>query len=240
MNKKTIQTLILVLILGALLSLSSCVVTEDLQVKADNTYSSAFQFNVEDFFIAVLKDFNDFMPTDSNTTIMDGATSDFKTALEKGNSISKVAIKKLNDNSYSGTFDFTDIEHLFADLGAGNNQTILTRKGNSLTFKLSMDNYAQLVPVIPFLSDENFEAFGPTYNQGISEADYLEMISFMLGTEGPDAIKKSMITLRINTPTQISSFTNGKKISAQVYEFSFPLIDFLLLAKPITFTVNWK
>ncbi|AEV30459.1 hypothetical protein SpiGrapes_2701 [Sphaerochaeta pleomorpha str. Grapes] len=224
----------------AMLSLSSCVVTEDLHILKDNSYSSAFDFSVEDFFIAVLQDFNDFMPSDSNETIMDGAIADFQKALESGISTSNVSMQKLNDNAYKGTFDFTNIEQLFSDLGAGSNQTILVQQGKTLHFNLSMDNYDQLVPVIPFLSDENFEAFGPTYNQGLSEADYLEMISFMLGEEGPGAISKSVITLRINTPGIITTFSNGKKISDQVFEFSFPLIDFLLLAKPISFSVSWK
>lgn len=224
----------------AMLSLSSCVVTEDLHILKGNSYSSAFQFSVEDFFIAVLQDFNDFMPSDSNETIMDGAIADFQKALESGISTSNVSMEKVNDNAYNGTFDFTDIEQLFSDLGAGNNQTILVQQGKTLHFNLSMENYDQLVPVIPFLSDENFEAFGPTYNQGLSEADYLEMISFMLGEEGPGAIRKSLITLRINTPGAITTFSNGKKISDQVFEFSFPIIDFLLLAEPISFSVSWE
>lgn len=224
----------------AMLSLSSCVVTEDVHILKGNSYSSAFQFSVEDFFIAVLQDFNDFMPSDSNETIMDGAIADFQKALESGISTSNVSMEKVNDNAYNGTFDFTDIEQLFSDLGAGNNQTILVQQGKTLHFNLSMENYDQLVPVIPFLSDENFEAFGPTYNQGLSEDDYLEMISFMLGEEGPGAIRKSQITLRINTPGAITTFSNGKKISDQVFEFSFPLIDFLLLAEPISFSVSWE
>jgi len=78
------------------------------------------------------------------------------------------------------------------------------------------------------------------YNQGLSEADYLEMISFMLGEEGPPAIEQSVITLQVKTPTSITGFSNGRKISDTLYEFSFPLIDFLLLEDPITFSVSWK
>jgi hypothetical protein len=65
------------------------------------------------------------------------------------------------------------------------------------------------------------------------------MISFMLGEEGPPAIEKSTITLRIATPKPITSFINGKKVGSNLYEFNFPLIDFLLLAEPITFSVSW-
>jgi hypothetical protein len=74
-----------------------------------------------------------------------------------------------------------------------------------MTFYLDLENYPQLTKVIPFLADKNFEPFGPTYNQGISAEDYLEMISFMLGDEGPDAITSSSIVLDLQTPGDITA-----------------------------------
>ena len=218
---------------------SGCTVTENLKFKNSGYNASAFDFTVEDFFIAVLQDFSEFMPKEGDTSLMDKALGDFEGALKRSQNTNSIVMNKLNDNAYSGTFNFNNIQQLFTDLGAGNDQSLLTMKNNTLTFFLSMDNYDQLVPVIPFLADQNFEAFGPVYNQGLSEADYLEMISFMLGEEGPPAIEQSYITLRITTPQPIKAFTGGKKISDTEYEFSFPLIDFLLLAKPITFSVSW-
>ncbi len=227
------------LILLLLISASSCVVTEQLSFKSSGYNNSQFDFTVEDFFIAVLEDFSEFAPEDQDTSLMDSAITDFEKALRYSTTTNNVTIQKLTDNAYKGQFNFMDLDKLFADLGAGNDQSLLKMSNNTLTFTLSMDNYDQLVPVIPFLADENFEAFGPVYNQGLSESDYLEMISFMLGEEGPPAIEKSTITLRIATPKPITGFTNGKKVGTNLYEFSFPLIDFLLLAKPITFSVSW-
>jgi len=231
--------LLFTLILLMLVLASSCVVTEQLSFTGSTNNSSKFDFTVEDFFIAVLEDFSEFVPEDQETSLMDKAITDFDRALRYSTTTNNVNIHKLSGNAYEGQFNFMDLDKLFADLGAGNDQSLLKQTNNTLTFNLSMDNYDQLVPVIPFLADENFEAFGPVYNQGLSESDYLEMISFMLGEEGPPAIEKSTITLRIATPKPITSFTNGKKVATSIYEFSFPLIDFLLLAEPITFAVSW-
>ncbi len=231
--------LLFFLILLLLISASSCVVTEQLSFKSSGYNNSQFDFTVEDFFIAVLEDFGEFVPEEQDTSLMDSAITDFEKALRYSSTTNNVNLKKRTDNAYEGQFNFMDLDRLFADLGAGNDQNLLRMNNNTLTFTLSMDNYDQLVPVIPFLADENFEAFGPVYNQGLSESDYLEMISFMLGEEGPPAIEKSTITLRIATPKPITSFSNGKKVGASLYEFSFPLIDFLLLADPITFSVSW-
>lgn len=218
---------------------TGCTVTETLTFRNNTSHTSVFDFTVEEFFIAVLEDFGEFAPQTEDDPLMDRAIADFRVSLQRSRATSNVQVGKLADNDYRGSFQFSDLHRLVTDLGAGSNQTLLNVKQNSLTFYLDIDNYDQLVPVIPFLADENFEAFGPAYNQGLSEADYLEMISFMLGEEGPPAIEKSFITLRIQTPGDIVSFTNGRKVANRVYEFTFPLIDFLLLAKPITFTVTW-
>lgn len=228
------------LLLAVLFVASGCTVTEALTFTNTPSHASAFDFTVEDFFIAVLQDFSEFVPPEGDQSLMDKAIADFERALDYSPTTDNVRMNKLNDNAYQGTFTFRNLQQLFSDLGAGSNQSLLKMEKNSMSFFLSMDNYDQLVPVIPFLADENFEAFGPVYNQGLSEADYLEMISFMLGEEGPPAIEQSFITMRVETPTPITGYTNGRKISNTLYEFSFPLIDFLLLESPITFSVSWK
>lgn len=236
-----INHLIRTVLLLAVVSLAtSCTVTENLTFTITAEHRSAFDFSVEDFFIAVLQDFSEFVPPEGDQSLMDKAIGDFERALQYSPTTKAVQMNKVGENAYQGTFIFSNLQQLFSDLGAGSNQSLLKMEKNSMTFTLSMDNYDQLVPVIPFLADENFEAFGPVYNQGLGKADYLEMISFMLGEEGPPAIEKSFITLQVKTPASITGFINGKKISDTLYEFSFPLIDFLLLAKPISFSVSWK
>jgi len=239
-NRRNPYRLGVALVLVALLFTTSCTVTERISFSKTSSHTSAFGFTVEDFFLAVLEDFSEFIPPEGDQSLMDKAINDFERALNYSYTTRNVAFTKLSNNAYEGTFIFTNLMQLVSDLGAGANQSLLIVDARSLKFFLSMDNYHQLVPVIPFLADENFEAFGPVYNQGLSEADYLEMISFMLGEEGPPAIEQSFITLRIETPGPITTFTGGKKISSNVYEFSFPLIDFLLLAEPITFSVQWQ
>ncbi len=198
-----------------------------------------FTFNVEEFFVDVLEDFSDFSTKKSDRPVMDQAIDDFETLLDSAPSTKAVQLDKTGVNAWNGTFIFSDVENLVRDLGAPKDQQLLKATNDSITFYLTLETYPQLVPIIPFLADENFEAFGPVYNQGLSADDYLEMISFMLGEEGPPAIEQSTITLRVTTPKPIKSMTNGKKLDSTTYEFSFPLIDFLLLDKPITFTVTW-
>ncbi|MFA5447332.1 MAG: hypothetical protein WC233_03535 [Sphaerochaeta sp.] len=234
--KRTVRSVAALL---AIVLISGCTVTQQLDYHSAKERTASFDFEVEDFFVAVLEDFSDFSPAEGDEDLMDKAIRDFERALQRSPATSGVSLDKVDENSWYGYFTVHDLERLIVDLGAGANQTLLTLTDDSLSFFLSMDNYDQLVPVIPFLADPNFEAFGPVYNQGLSEEDYLEMISFMLGEEGVPAIEESTITLTLRTPRPVKSFTAGTKRSADLYEFSFPLIDFLLLADPITFTVRW-
>jgi hypothetical protein len=225
-------------VLTLVLLLGSCTVSQRLDFspvppKAD------FTFNVEEFFVDVLEDFSDFSTKKSDRPVMDQAIDDFETLLDSAPSTKAVHLEKTGENAWNGTFIFSDVESLVRDLGAPTDQQLLKTANGGITFHLTLETYPQLVPIIPFLADENFEAFGPEYNQGLSADDYLEMISFMLGEEGPPAIEQSTITLRVTTPKPIKSMINGRKLDPTTYEFSFPLIDFLLLAEPITFTVTW-
>ena len=228
--------------LGIALSLvlTSCAVTENLSVDKRNGGDSSVNLKVENFFQDVLADFNEFSTTKDSSTVLDNAVKELETSLQKGKGTKDVKFTKKDADAYEGTFTFTSLSSLFADLGADKDQTILVQSGNTLTFRLDMENYEQLTKIIAFLKDKNFEPFGPTYNQGISESDYLDMISFMLGEEGPDAIKNSQITLNLKTPGTITSFTGGKKLDDTSFQFSFPLIDFLLLQNPLSFSVSWK
>ena len=221
-----------------IITLSSCTVSQHINL-APQRGEASFAFSVEEFFVDVLEDFSDFSAEKSEQPIMEEAIDEFEALLVSAPSTSAVALTKIGENAWDGTFRFTNLDRLVTDLGAPSNQRLLTTTANSVTFFLSLDTYDQLVPIIPFLADENFEAFGPLYNQGLSVDDYLEMISFMLGEEGPPAIEQSTITLLLETPSPIKTMSRGRKINLTTFEFSFPLIDFLLLAEPITFTVTW-
>ncbi|HKM06359.1 MAG TPA: hypothetical protein VJ869_05160, partial [Sphaerochaeta sp.] len=88
------------LILLVLITGTSCVVTEQLSFKSSGYNNSAFDFTVEDFFIAVLEDFSEFIPESKDASLMDSAIKDFSKALTYSSTTNSVNIQKLNDNAY--------------------------------------------------------------------------------------------------------------------------------------------
>ena len=146
-------------------------------------------------------------------------------------------------NTYMGDFAFTNFPQLLIDLS--NNQadqsvvTMSSKNGKThVEISINMDNYEQLTKMIPFLADPNFEVYGPLYNNDLTEEEYLEMVSFILGEQCPDSIASSSIKIQVVAPKAISAH-NGKLRNSKTVEFSFPLIDFLLLHESIDFYLEY-
>ena len=234
-----------VLILLSLL-LVSCSVTQS--VSLNSSYgalrgSSQTQISATDFFVGVVEDLSSWKANGNNDPVMDVAVSEFAQNVKASSASSNVSFKKSAENSYEGSFSFSDLEKLVSDLCLNNpNQTLVTvrREGGRTRMKLliSLENWATLTQVVPFLADRNFAVWGPVYNNPphdyLTEEDYKELVAFILGEDGPDAIDASRITIRLNLPSEVKS-TNGTIVSKNTVEFSFPLIDFLLLHTPIEF-----
>ena len=64
------------------------------------------------------------------------------------------------------------------------------------------------------------------------------MVSFILGEQCPDSIGNSKITIAVSAPKAIVSH-NGRLRDSKTVEFSFPLIDFLLLHHSIDFYLEY-
>ena len=120
------------------------------------------------------------------------------------------------------------------------NQSLFTLSDDSLSFYLDINNYPELKAIVPFLADQNFEVYGPEYNQGMSEADYLDMIYFLLGEDGPEAITNGVMEININVPGTITAADGCRIAGTNTAVFTFPIIDFLLLNTPLSFSVAWE
>ena len=237
-NKKIVALSISLLVL-----LSSCVMQQGITMSTGQNGWATTDLSVSDFFVTVLEDFKPFNEDVNPKPILETSVDDFMVELDKAASTSESSVLKLNENTYFIDFTFSSLTELLKDLNNREDQSLLTieKKGDiqTLTFYLDLQNYPELTKIVPFLADENFETFGPLYNEGMSDVEYYEMISYILGEEGPDAIKNSVISLRLTAPKNIISQKGGILEGKNVVRFDIPLIDILLLSAPITFYASW-
>lgn len=243
MNKERNRRLLVGATLLLILTLSGCVMQQGLSMTRSGSGWATTDLYVYDFFKTVLEDFEPFSPEERKTSIMDASIDDFVLQLYNTASASDVSSMKIGDNGYFIDFTFSSLEELLRDLNKREPQSIVrvVSRGSDTTLSVHLDihNYPQLTRMIPFLADPNFETFGPLYNEGMSEEEYLDMISYILGEEGPPSINESVISLRVTAPGVIKRHAGGVMESPNSIRFDIPLIEFLLLAKPITFSATW-
>ena len=229
--------------------MSSCVVAEKLTLTGDYTQVKAVpgknhvDLSVDDFFVGIVEDLSDWENTGNNDPIIDVAIQDFVKNLEASSVTSSIRFLETGHNTYMGDFTFTNFRQLLIDLSNGqSDQSVVTmseKNGKThVEISINMDNYEQLTKMIPFLADPNFEVYGPLYNNDLTEEEYLEMVSFILGEQCPDSIANSSIKIQVVAPKAISDH-NGKLRNSKTVEFSFPLIDFLLLHHSIDFYLEY-
>lgn len=224
----------------ALVLLSSCTVTQTFVQKSNNSGSSLSDIQVNQFFLNVLDDFSSFSST-SDYSVMDDAMLNFASKVNSSSHSSSVILQTDGESKrYIMGFDYSSLSGLIEDLNNGKSNTILSMDSSSISFNLDINNYEELESVIPFLSDPNFEVYGPRYSYGMSEEEYYDMISFLLGEDGPASLKESYVYVEINTPGNITYIEGATKTNSQTALFTFKVIDFLLLNNPLSFKVQWE
>ncbi len=235
MKKITSALIVLLLVM-----LSSCVVTEKMTLDDGEKGSSEAELYVEPFFLSVLEDLSSFSSS-SGTSIMDDSMVSLASLINSSSFSSDVSILTDGDGEkYIISFDYSSLSSLLKDLNGGRSNTLLTLTGNSVSFTLSLENYGELKSVIPILSDSSFEVYGPEYSNGMSEDEYYEMISFLLGEEGPEVLRRSSVTVTFTLPGTVTEVTGAEKSGENTVSYTFPIIDFLLLNNPLSFSVKWN
>ncbi|MCF7943043.1 MAG: hypothetical protein K9L21_01260 [Spirochaetia bacterium] len=245
-NNSLLHRILLIFFSAAVLTAaSSCTVKQELVVHVDESGNASFEIAIEDYFIEVVKDFQVFAEEDTDVTQdnLDELAVDLNTSEYTSDAI----FNKVSDNFYTGSFNFSDLEEFFNELREEEekNETISVftyeKRGfvQNLNIYIDIENYYQLKKLVPLLEDPEFAMFGPEENIGVSEEDYIDMISFALGDEGPPSLLRSFIEVVIITDHPIISQKGGRLRAPNEIVFNIPMLDFLLLAEPIRKTVTW-
>ncbi|MDD4082670.1 MAG: hypothetical protein WC162_05180 [Sphaerochaetaceae bacterium] len=241
--KNTLKGFIIVLV--CLSILSSCTVTQNISLENDNQGTTTMLLYADDFFNGVLQDLSPYLGTDKkDESVLENAVENMAQKIKQAPATSDSFFFKADENNYLGNIKFLDINSLLDYLTDMKDQNLFIisnneEKGKShLEININMNNWDKLCKILPFLSEENFEVYGPVYNNGLSEEDYLDMIGFILGEDGPDKIKDSDINLIFQAPSKIQN-SDGEMLEDNITAFNIPLIKLLLLNDPIKLECTW-
>lgn len=232
----------LILIITSIL-LFSCSSKHHIHINSDDSANISFNVKNKDSLIETLKDWGAVQEVENDSVIdIDLIQSE----LANDPNIDNVDIKSSSKNSYDGTLFVTDINNLFENSTNEIPKELqifsLTKKNNQKTLKimLSLENYIYLKNSLPILQNESIDMLGPDSNQDVTKEEYLDMMSFSLGDDGPKDILSSNIELKITVDGSITDITGGEIIDSKSCLFKVPLIDIILLKDKLTYSVTYK
>lgn len=110
-----------------------------------------------------------------------------------------------------------------------------------LTISLSRDHGAELPGLFPGLDRDLVEALSPPALSGddYSPAEYRDALATILGTKTLPALDAASIDIALHVPGEITAFKGGR-VEGSTWRASIPLLDLLVLEKPIELSISWR
>ncbi len=220
----------------------SCMVHEEFTIYVDDSGFSTFEVMIQEFFLEVLDDYSAFLPEEeADLSKLDADR--LEAELLSSDYVVSAEVREASETYFEGEFHFTDARHILRKAEDDQKVDVFSYEASGrtqqVTIHIDIDNYSQLEDLVPILKDPSFSTFGPEENRDVTKEEYYEMVSYMLGEEGPDAIDSSEIRIVIHTTRPIIRQSGGRIVTPRQVLFTVPLIDFLLLHDPLEFSVTW-
>jgi hypothetical protein len=231
------------LFVALIVALASCSVHQTLVIKADGSGTTSMRVTTTKLlreYILDLQQVTGITPS-ADGSIFDVPKLQKELAARPGLTVKKVASPA--PDVLEVELGYRSVEEVYGSVESVKKSGLLayTTSGGQKSLKVHIDrkNFKELSAVLPVMNNAAFEGIAPQEQDTITESEYLEMIQFTLGPEGPAALKASFFDLVVKPEGAIVSQTGGTVTNGSV-TFRIPLIRLLLLDKPLDYTLVWK
>jgi len=236
-------------ILGALLFaaltvlLAACSVNQVLTIRADGSGTTSLRVVTTKLLREYITDLQAVTgaAAPANGSIFDVAKLQKDLAARPGLTVKKVASP--SPDVLEVDLGYRSVEEVYGSVESVKKSGLVlyTVAGGQKTLKVHLDrrNFKELAAVFPAMNGTAFEGIAPQEQDTTTESEYLDMIEFTLGPDGPAALKASYIDLVVKPEGTIVSQTGGTVTNGAV-TFRIPLIRVLLLDKPLDYSIVWK
>jgi hypothetical protein len=228
----------------ASLFLSGCAITQKATVEADGSGSARLRIELESFYHEALLDMASL--EEGSSFEAGGSIFDLegtREAFDRKESVQLVDIDSPDPRVLEASVVFRDVEEVFKS------QTELTAAGvisfdsqgptKTITLHIDRQNFVEISEFFALKNNPLFETFGPEQNEHTTQEEYMEMVEFMLGEEGPPSLLESFIELEVNVKGKILSQKGGRVAGNSVF-FRIPLIRVLLLNQPLDYSIVFR
>ncbi|MDC7226590.1 MAG: hypothetical protein PQJ61_07475 [Spirochaetales bacterium] len=240
-NIRALRYALMGLILIAAVTFSSCAVKNEINLSLKGSGTASTDVVLDESLLFYLESLAELTGETSDGPLFN--VEDIKKGMEVNPGITVDSIENIGDGRITAEISFDDIEQLIAETEISLNKRIISFSDNGgekeISIYIDIDNFQDIAPLFPIVEEPLFMTFGPLENQGISEAEYLEMMEYALGEGGGELISNSMITTVINIDGTLISQTGGTANGNSV-TFETPLIRVLMLDQPIEYSITFK
>lgn len=226
-------------VVGAL-ALYSCASTQQVALRRDGSGSVHFRVKIEKILIDAARSLSP-----SGAEKSSGGEFDIPKIKKVFSTNPDVTLESLDTPSpgvLTGSFTFNDIGKLFDNSASGSASDIVrfTRGASSVfTVHITRDNFAQIADLAGMKSNPLYQMFGPEQNSATSESDLDQMMTYVLGSGGPAALKASSIDVYVHVNGKIMSQTGGV-LDGNTVHFHIPLVRLLLLREPLDYSITFS
>ncbi len=224
-------------------ALTACSVSQVIAIKTDGSGTASLRVVTTKLLREYILDLQEVMgaAAPANGSLFDASKLQKDLAARPGLTVKKVASP--TPDVLEVDLAFQSVEEVFGSVESVKKSGLLlyTVSGTQKSLKVHIDrkNFKELSAAFPAMNDAAFEGIAPQEQDAITEAEYLDMIEFTLGPDGPPALKASFIDLVVKPEGTIVSQTGGTVANGSV-TFRIPLIRLLLLDKPLDYSLVWK
>jgi len=222
---------------------SGCQARQSIVIRDDLGADVAFQVKVDDGVAAKLAKFRSSGAAAPDAPLFDAASVSRELSKRAGAGVP--AVKQDGLNGVSGTVSFKDLRKAVADPAsgpAGVKAVTVVQDGKTGKFSVFLDRTTakDAFALFPGLDPALVEALAPPALEGqaLTEAEYVEMLTSVLGSKYVPAVKAAEFVLDVTVPGTIVSRTGGT-VAGRTVTWKIPVLTLLVLENPVKLGVSW-
>jgi hypothetical protein len=189
---------------------------------------------------ALIRSFQAFAG-EKGTQLLDGQA--ISNSMTKAPGIAQVSFRNTSETSIEGPVKISKIGEFLTSGGAEGFIRFEQPSAGAgrCTINLRRDLGPEILSRISVEVSAYLEALMAPLATGeeLSNAEYLKLVESMYGKGIADEISASTIRVSVDFPGQVQSVQGGT-FSGSRAEFQIPLLDLLVLEKPLVYEVTWK
>ena len=222
--------------------LTSCTAGITGAVRGGGTAEISVQASLGPRIMALMRNLKGFMGDNNDAPLLDGRTIGASLAAAPG--IRSASFRNTSPSSLEGVISVSDLGNFLAT-GEGKFITYVDRPSNSsIVVVLDRKSAPLLVSVLSPEVEEYLSALMAPVITGetITSVEYLDIVASVYGRPLADEIASSRIRAQVEFPRQLLAVLGGNAASSgqgRRVEFDIPLLDLLVLERPLRYEVSW-